>query len=286
MRPARRRNEAIVRATPRTSAPSARGGGFFFNRYRTCLVAQTPRARPLFGPTTTPHTRRDVIFRQTAVSDSHLSWQRSIRLRAIGASPAVSRLATGRPITPRSRASGTARRAEDCPSGVSVDPQRCAREGWRARRACWCAATRRRRAGWASPRLFARVPPWRTRRGASTRRGTPRGGRSPRAGAWRASPISTCARSKNGWCPRTARKVRRATSPGSVPLSNPTSLPRRVRDEASIFPRGGAKRAELTTPRSYAHANETIHSSPRQRGRVLRRHARRRRRAPPARPLR
>lgn len=115
-----------------------------------------------------------------------------------------------RPIAPALRgAPGT-----DC-QGVSVDPPRCAREGWRARRACWRAATRRRRrrAGWASPRLFAWIPPRRTRRGAWTRRGTPRGGRSPRAGAWRASPISTCARLKNGWCPRTARKVRRKPSP-------------------------------------------------------------------------
>lgn len=128
-----------------------------------------------------------------------------------------------RPIAPALRgAPGT-----DC-QGVSVDPPRCAREGWRARRACWRAATRRRRrrAGWASPRLSAWIPPWRTRRGASTRRGTPRGGRSPRAGAWRASPISTCARLKNGWCPRTARKVRRKPSPeaSSSPCEpNPTS---------------------------------------------------------------
>jgi hypothetical protein len=128
-----------------------------------------------------------------------------------------------RPIAPALRgAPGT-----DC-QGVSVDPPRCAREGWRARRACWRAATRRRRrrAGWASPRLFAWIPPRRTRRGAWTRRGTPRGGRSPRAGAWRASPISTCARLKNGWCPRTARKVRRKPSPEASSSScepNPTS---------------------------------------------------------------
>lgn len=132
-----------------------------------------------------------------------------------------------RPIAPALRgAPGTDRQ------GVSVDPPRCAREGWRARRACWRAATRRRRrrAGWASPRLFAWIPPRRTRRGAWTRRGTPRGGRSPRAGAWRASPISTCARLKNGWCPRTARKVRRKPSPeASVCRTEPyVPLPRRA----------------------------------------------------------
>lgn len=142
----------------------------------------------------------------------------------------------GWPITPaRARPALRAAPETDC-QGVSVDPPRCAREGWRARRACWRAATRRRRrrAGWASPRLSAWIPPWRTRRGASTRRGTPRGGRSPRAGAWRASPISTCARLKDGWCPRTARKVRRTRS--RVPLSStPRPAPRRARDVARFF---------------------------------------------------
>ena len=203
-------------------------GGLFFNRFKrvsTRLDAARPRPRvsrrnekgiDIHQPELTRNYRVDV---SQMIGDLRFP---------------VFQTQHGWPITPaRARPALRAAPGTDC-QGVSVDPPRCAREGWRARRACWRAATRRRRAGWASPRLSAWIPPWRTRRGASTRRGTPRGGRSPRAGAWRASPISTCARLKNGWCPRTARKVRRRRS--RVPLSStPRPAPRRARDVARFF---------------------------------------------------